>query len=170
MKIVNKRFAGRSFKAVQIVPVFTRLKQFLIFAVPAAVIFYFYPRMYEKAEEHALFYLLMLVPVLLVLFALSRAAQRVIVYVDPEDKKFVVVKSGLLTNKEKINTPASDIVGVNTETKVVHEKKEDSGDMVRKTKTALVVKSKKGDKKLQTYRKAAAAQKAARLIEELLKG
>ena len=169
MRIEKKRFAGRSFNSVQILPMLSRLKQFIIFAVPAAVFFYFYPSMYEKATEHATWYLVMIVPVLLALFAISRAAQRIIVYVDPEDKNFVVVKSGLITSKEKVNTPTSDVKGVTTETKVVHEKSKESGDMVRKTRTALVLQTGKGSKKLHTYHKAATAQKAARLIEELLK-
>jgi hypothetical protein len=169
MRIRKKRFAGKTFNSVQVVPVWTRLRQFIIFAVPAAVFFYFYPRMYEAAAEHAAYYLLMLVPVLLVLFAMSRAAQRVVVYIDPEDRKFVVVKSGLITSREKLNVPASDVKGVSAETKVVKEKSTPSGDAVRKTKTTLSVKSSKGEKKLQTYRKAAQAQKAARLIEDLIK-
>jgi hypothetical protein len=169
MRIKKKRFAGRSFRAVQILPVLSRLKQFVIFAVPSGLIFYFYVYKYVETEKQAVWYLMTLVSILLLLFAVSRIAQRLIVYVDPEDKNFVVVKSGLVRNRERVNTPTSEIKGVTTETKVVHEKSKESGDLVRRTRTALVVQTGKGARKLHTYHKAATAQKAARLIEELLR-
>jgi hypothetical protein len=172
MRIEKKRFAGRTFNAVQVVPFMWRLKRFLIFAIPAVVMFYWYKDMYNAARAEdgsSFYYILMLVPVLLLLYAISRAAQRVVVYVDPQDKKFVVVKAGLILSKERINTALSDITGVNTETRVVYDKAGESGDTVRKTKTVIEIKYSKGTLKLWTYRKAATAQKAARLIEQLLK-
>lgn len=172
MRITKKRFAGRTFNAVQIIPVLWRLKWLAIFAVPAVVLFYFYPDMYAatKGEDgSSLYYIVMLIPVLLALAALSRGAQRVVVYVDPEDKNFVVISAGLLISNEKLNTPISKVTGVNTETKVVYDKSEQSGDTVRKTRTSLVVNTGKGTRKLWTYSRAAGAQKAARLVEQLLK-
>jgi hypothetical protein len=172
MRIVKRRFAGRSFNAVQVIPLMWRLKRFLMFAIPAVVLFYFYPAMYNASrgpEGNSLYYVLMLVPVLLFLYALSRVSQRVIVYVDPEDSKFCVVASGLVTSKEKLNVAISDIKSVKTETKVTYDKSSESGDTVKKTKTVLFVNSNKGVTKLWTYSKAPGAQKAARLVEELLK-
>ncbi len=172
MKIVKKRFAGRSFNAVQVIPLMWRLKRFAIFAVPAVVLFCFYPKMYSATrgpEGNSLYYILMLAAVLLFLYALSRASQRVFVYVDPQDKKFVVEKVGLILSRERINTTISDIAGVNAETRVVYDKTEKSGDTVRKTRTVVEIKYSKGVLKLWTYARAATAQKAARLIEQLLK-
>lgn len=172
MRMEKKRFAGRTFNAVQVIPMIWRLKWFAVFAVPAAVGFYFYPALWENArgpEGQSLYYIVMIIPVLLALFALSRAAQRMVVYVDPQDKKFVVVKAGLVTSRERINTALSDITKVNAETRVVYDKAGDSGDSVRKTKTVVEIKYGKGVLKLWSYKKAATAQKAVRLIEQLLK-
>ncbi len=172
MKIVNKRFAGKDFKAVQVVPLVWRVKWFLIFAIPAVVIFYFYPKMWEAArgpKGQSYYYLLMIVPLLLLLYAISRAALRVVVYTDPKDKKFVVVRAGLFLSKEKLNIGASDITGVVTETIVTSDRSDEPHKTKRKTKTLLVVKSNKGNLRLWKYSKAARAQQAARLIEQLLK-
>ena len=120
-------------------------------------------------QGSSFYYIIMLVPVLLMLLALSRGAQRVVVYVDPENRKFTVVRAGLIFSKERISTAVSNVTGVSTETKVVYDKAEESGDTVRRTKTALIVKTDKGVKKLWSYSKAANAQKADRLVEQLLK-
>lgn len=170
MRIVDKRFAGRDFRAVQVVPLLWRVKWLAIFLVPAMVMFYFWPDMWEAAKEGSSFYyLLMIVPVLLALGAVSFAVRRVVVYGDPEEKTIVVVSAGLVLSREKLNIPIGEVTGVSTETKVVAEKGDESGKSVRKTKTVLAVKSSKGTLKLWTYSRAAHAQKAARLIEELLK-
>ena len=50
MKITEKRFAGRNFNAVQVVPLLWRLKWFAVFAVPAVVLFYFWGDMYNAAK------------------------------------------------------------------------------------------------------------------------
>lgn len=170
MRIMDKRFAGKDFRAVQIIPLMWRVKFFLIFVVPALVLFYFWPGMWEAAREGSSFYyLLMIVPVALTLGAVSFAVRRVVVYADPQDKTVTVVSAGLVLSREKLNIPISEVTGVSAETKVIARKGDESGESVRKTKTVLVVTSGKGALKLWTYSKAAHAQKAARLIEELLK-
>ena len=170
MRITNKRFAGRDFKAVQIVPIGWRLKYIAVLIVFATLIIWLYPKMYRKAIEGETAYYLLMIPFLLVLiFFLSRVALRIVVYTDPKDRQFVVVKAGLFMSKETLNTGTSNIKNVATETKMVREENEDSGKMEVKSKTSLVVETEKGKTILWTYASAAVAQKAARLIEELLK-
>jgi len=170
MHIVSKRFAGKSFNAVQVVPALWRLKNLAVFALFLIVILWLFPRMYEKASEgQPIFYILMIPFLLLAFFFLSRASTRVVVYVDPRDKQFVVVKSGLVLSREKINTGVKEIKRVSAETSIVYDKDEGSGGSAGKTKTALVLDAGKGGKKLWTYSRAENARKAARLVEELLK-
>lgn len=169
MRIANRRFAGKNYNTVQIVPASWRLKRLGIFALLLLIMIWLYPAMYNKGfEGQPLYYILMSAIFILSLVFLSRASLRVYVYIDPQDRQFAVTSAGLLLSREKLDIPASEVTGVIAETGFVRYKTGEAGETTRKTRTMLALNTSRGQIRLWTYSKPANAQKAATLVEQLL--